>query len=75
MNEQVKQLMLEARLGPALLLHHWGKIDALTDSEQAELERLEKFVELIVKECANVAADHDALDIYEEIREHFGVEE
>jgi hypothetical protein len=36
---------------------------------------LEKFAELIVRECANVAADHDALDIYEEIREHFGVEE
>jgi len=35
----------------------------------------EKFAELIVRECANVAANHDALDIYEEIREHFGVEE
>mgnify|MGYP000524687278 FL=1 len=35
----------------------------------------EKFAELIVRECANVASDHDALDIYEEIREHFGVEE
>lgn len=35
----------------------------------------EKFAELIVQECANVAADHDALDIYEEIREHFGVAE
>ena len=35
----------------------------------------EKFAELIVRECANVAADHDALDIYEKIREHFGVEE
>ena len=34
-----------------------------------------RFAELIVRECANVAADHDALDIYEEIREHFGVEE
>jgi hypothetical protein len=33
-----------------------------------------KFAELIVRECADVAADHDALDIYEEIREHFGVE-
>ena len=38
-------------------------------------DALEKFAELIVKECAEVAADHDALDIYEEIREHFGVEE
>ena len=34
-----------------------------------------RFAELVIKECANVAADHDALDIYEEIREHFGVEE
>lgn len=40
-----------------------------------ELVEAEKFAELIVKECADVAADHDALDIYEEIREHFGVEE
>jgi len=36
---------------------------------------MEKYAELIVRECANVAADHEALDIYEEIREHFGVEE
>jgi hypothetical protein len=35
----------------------------------------QKFAELIVRECADVAANHDALDIYEEIREHFGVEE
>ena len=34
-----------------------------------------KFAELIVRECADVAAEHGALDIYEEIREHFGVEE
>ena len=31
--------------------------------------------EAVIRECANVAADHEALDIYEEIREHFGVEE
>ncbi len=37
-------------------------------------QQLDKFAELIVQECANVAADHEALDIYEEIREHFGVE-
>jgi hypothetical protein len=36
-------------------------------------EGLDLFAELIVRECANVAADHDALDIYEEIREHFEV--
>ena len=38
-------------------------------------EALKKFAELIVRECADVAADRDALDIYEEIREHFGVGE
>jgi hypothetical protein len=38
-------------------------------------EFCKKFAELIVRECADVAANHDALDIYEEIREHFGVEE
>ena len=38
-------------------------------------DTLKKFAELIVRECADVAADHEALDIYEEIREHFGVEE
>ena len=36
--------------------------------------KVQEFAELIVRECANVAANHDALDIYEEIREHFGVE-
>ena len=36
---------------------------------------VEHAAELIVRECANVAADMQALDIYEEIREHFGVEE
>jgi hypothetical protein len=39
------------------------------------LNALNRFAELIVRECANVAAEHEALDIYEEIREHFGVEE
>ena len=41
MNERIKELALEAKLGPALLLHHWGKIDALTDSEQEDLEKIE----------------------------------
>ena len=51
MNKQIQQLALQSKLRPALLLHHWGKIDALTDSEQEELEQLEKFAELIVGEC------------------------
>jgi hypothetical protein len=30
-----------------------------------------KFAQLIIEECAKVAADHDALDIYEDIMDHF----
>jgi hypothetical protein len=83
MNEQIKQRMLEARLGPALLLHHWGKIDALTDSEQAELERMEKFALLIVRECLDQLLVSDPTEDFDkgiawsakQIKEHFGVEE
>jgi hypothetical protein len=61
MNERIKELLVNAmtEVGP----------------DDTDLKTLEKFAELIIRECANVAADHDAIDIYEEIREHFGVEE
>lgn len=86
MNERIKELALEARLGPALLLHHWGKVDALTDSEQEALEQIEKFAELIVRECANhcdLLLDHKISsewsrgthDCSRAIKKHFGVEE
>lgn len=32
-----------------------------------------QFAELIIYECANVAADRDAIDIYEKILDHFGL--
>ena len=59
MNERIKELLLKAG---------WDMYEALD-------ERNQKFAELIVRECANVAAEHDALDIYEEIREHFDISE
>ena len=64
MNEQIKLLAEQA-----------AKKHGHTIKFSPEItETLDSFAELIVRECANVAADHDALDIYEEIREHFGVE-
>ena len=66
MNERIQQLKEQAM--------EWVPNMADPDTK-IRLLNAEKFAELIVKECANVAADHDALDIYEEIREHFGVEE
>ena len=54
MNERIRELALQAKLGPALLLRHWGNIDVLTDSEQEGLEQIEKFAELIVREMCNM---------------------
>ena len=51
------------------------RYDASTGQFETDRRALYDFAVLVVKECANVAAEHDALDIYEEIREHFGVEE
>ena len=55
MNKRIRELAEQAKLRPALLLKHWGAIDALTDSEQEELSQLEQFAELIVKDCALIA--------------------
>ena len=83
MNERIRELALQARLGPALLLHHYGKVDALTDTEQEGLEQIEKFAELIVKECvsiSNIERDNSVgcgyvtQTIGQRIRKHFGVE-
>ena len=79
MNERIQQLALQSKLRPALLLHHWGKIDALTDSEQEELEQLEKFAQLIVQECVRKVRDRGGMCgalASNWIEEHFyGVEE
>ena len=86
MNERIKELAEQAKLRPALLLKHWGKIDALTDSEQKELEQLELFAELIIRGCISQVAllgisNFENDDVgwtvdksIENIRKHFGVE-
>jgi len=71
MNERIKSLI---ELAEYQVQKQSGS-DWQVHIEPSREQIFEKFAELIVRECANVAADHDALDIYEEIREHFGVEE
>jgi hypothetical protein len=62
MNERIKQLAEQAGYKKDMFgIGHW------------DMPECQKFAQLLIKECANVAANHDALDIYEEIREHFGV--
>jgi hypothetical protein len=78
MNERIKELAEQAKLNPVLLLQHWGTNDALTDSEQESLERIEKFAELIVRECAQYIFVLDAEPVSHKsaarmLQEHFGV--
>ena len=81
MNERIRELAEQAKLRSALLLKHWGTDDALTDSEQEELDNIEKFAELIVRECANIVnslEQHEGqgdCSTAEYIKEHFGVSE
>lgn len=57
MNERIRELAFEAGIS----------VEYLTNTKQIEL--LEKFAELIVRECATLAYDGPA-----GILEHFGVE-
>ena len=75
MNERIQELALQAKLGPALLLHYYGKVDALTDTEQDGLEQIEKFAELIVRECCQKLENDGMVEVAMEMKEHFGVEE
>ena len=69
MNERIRELALQAELNATLLFNK---------------DKLEKFAELIVRECIQVCADrgahHDylyhawAIDCSQRIGKHFGVE-
>ena len=77
MNERIKELAEQAGYTKA---HHdeYGRLTVMPEFNR------EKFAELIVKECIDIAQDranfpgfppNDVNDIIDEIREHFGVEE
>ena len=80
MNERIKQLAEQAGVladfGEDIKVGRWG----IGGSYQS----MEKFAELIVKECANFVDSHEQIDKYGEAQdivygkdllEHFGVEE
>ena len=73
MNERIKELIKQAT---TIEEHKWGVSYDNFDKE--------KFAELIVRECLDIAQDRAAFDwappndvnhIINEIKEHFGVEE
>ena len=73
MNERIQQLAEQARLGRGpekIQIRENGVVIFY-------LDELEKFAELIVRECANIGeryADGN-YEVYSQILEHFGVEE
>ena len=76
MNERIKELALQAMT----YVTHNPKANKLNSGDMFD----EKFAELIVRECIDIAQDranfpgfppNDVNDIIDEIREHFGVEE
>jgi len=67
MNERIKQLVKQA-----------GLDDDMCPIDEWDNPELEKFAELIVKECANRATwaqDTGEADVGGEVLKHFGVEE
>ena len=80
MNEKLKELARQAEFGTVHLLDHYGTVDALTDSEQQTLEKLEKFAELIILECCSALRPilRDMISRNQGVRlinEHFAAEE
>ena len=73
MNERIKELLIKSGFATGYDRYHTGKWK-LTDSE------VEKFAELIVKEClewcdAHATIDGTAQQVRDSIKQHFGIEE
>ena len=82
MNEKIK--LLARQLGPVATIGNWGRVEwsdnvypQLGDKMYASID-LEKFAELIVRECADMFNETDAVTgsfVKKVLKEHFGVEE
>ena len=77
MNERIRELW--DRAAESAAAYPSGQ----NNSWQTQVDFMDKFAELIVRECADIAKHHvmnistyaDAEFVEEQIREHFGVEE
>ena len=70
MNERIKELMEQAR--------HWAHFEGLEQNPRSSPDILfeQKFAELIVKECAEVASDYDGAHyVGTAIEKHFGLQD
>ena len=77
MNERIKELAGEARIKFSAHWAHQG-----VDTAVITMLDLKEFAELIVRECMTIGFntvykvddDRDAVAVYQNIKEHFGVE-
>jgi len=77
MNQRIKELAVEAKLNSDAVPYHLDDYFSL-----GPYEAVDKFAELIVRECADIAYEYDApkmsgpgMIIAGRIESHFGVEE
>ena len=79
MNERIKELRKQVKVD--MHLHNVEDIKAMEGcfgfegGNKIVNDYIEKFAELIVQECAEIAADQSAIRPEYRIRKHFGVEE
>lgn len=69
MNERLVEFAKESGWS----IFHDGEIGSPYMEGYDVSELLQDFALQIIRECANVASNHEALDIYEKILDHFGV--
>jgi hypothetical protein len=76
MNERIRELAEQAGMESDILDENEGTIWWIANSD------LEKFAELLIRECSQVSRDHQRVyyeshgdRIAEQIKKHFGVEE
>lgn len=74
MNHRIKELALEA-FQPINSAASEGVADYYTFEQTWFQLYNQKFAELIVRSCSNIAAHHNSLDAAEDIMKHFGVQD
>ena len=77
MNERIKELAREAGLKWKAQPPHYTNTNNPIDFPVSANRDLEKFAELIVKECADIGQQYadGNYEVYNQILEHFGLEE
>ena len=75
MNERIKELAEQSLPNVKFWNEEITKGNTPPNSRAITLNELEKFAELIVRECAKIGDRHGGIKVRSAITKHFGVEE